>query len=121
MADLGIQIVREPVDAVQLEQLAAGWFGSMVKGVVDLEREIIALGGDWHMDANIVLMADGSDQRNVWGFNLYPDERGGPAIEHISLINIRPAQGNRGMELQDEQLRERARAIIGRLVPYLEL
>ena len=121
MADKEIQIIRQPIDPSQLEPLAAAWFGTMIKGVVDLEREVAALGGDWHMDANVVLIADGSEQQNVWGFNLYPDERGGPAIEYISLINIRPGQGNRGMELEDEQLRDRVRAILSHLVPHLEL
>ena len=32
-------------------------------------------------------------------------------IEYTSLINIRPAAGNRSMELLDQALRERVRAI----------
>jgi len=33
-------------------------------------------------------------------------------IEYISLINIRPAQGNRSMEIQDASLRDAIKTII---------
>ncbi len=71
------------------------------------------------MDANNVLIADGSQQKHVWGFNIYPDERGDAAIEYISLINIRPAQGNRDMEIQDTDLRTTVRTLVSRLIPEL--
>lgn len=121
MVEIEILIVRKPVDAATVAALAEGWHGTMVKGVADLDRNIIALGGDWHMDANNVLIADESKQHHLWGFNLYPDERGDNALEYISLINIRPSQGNRSMELEDEKLRKRIRTIIARLVPHLQL
>ena len=121
MTDIEALIVREPIDDSTLRVLADAWHGTLVKGVTDLGRNVVALGGDWHMDANNVLIADGSEQQTVWGFNIYPDERGDAAIEYISLINIRPAQGNRSMELEDEVLRKRLRNIVARLVPHLEL
>lgn len=121
MEDAEILIVRKPIDAAVLQALARAWYGTMVKGVADLEREIIALGGDWHMDANNVLLVDGSKQENLWGFNIYPDERGDKALEYTSLINIRPAQGNRVMELQDATLRQRIREIASHFMPHLGL
>lgn len=121
MADVEILIVREPIDASMLELLAKAWYGTMVKGVADIERGVVALGGDWHMDANNTLIAEESEQKNLWGFNVYPDERGDKALEYISLINIRPAQGNKKMELQDEALRARIRAILKELIPSIEL
>lgn len=121
MTDIQILIVRESIDPATLEVLARAWHETMVKGVVDLEREVIALGGDWHMDANNVLIADASEQKHIWGFNIYPSERGDSAIEYVSLINIRPAQGNRGMELEDVALRGRVREIAARFLPHLEL
>ena len=116
-----ILVVREPIAAQVLKPLADAWYGTLIKGVADLGRGVIALGGEWHMDANIVLIADGSDQVDVWGFNMYPDETGDNAIEYISLINIRPAQGNKTMELLDEQLRGQLHALVSRLVPSLGL
>ena len=121
MAEFEILIVREPIDASTLDALAKEWYGTMVKGVADLERGIIALGGDWHMDANNVLIGDESEQKNLWGFNVYPDERGDKALEYISLINIRPRQGNKKMELEDEKLRARIRSILKKLIPSIQL
>jgi len=84
----------------------------MVKGVVDIEREIIAIGGEYHMDANVVLIENGSKQQNIWGFNWYFDKSGNERIEYVSLINIRPTQGNRTMEVQDIFLRDKMKTII---------
>ena len=116
-----IRVVREPIALESLSPLAKAWHGTLIKGVADCTRGIIALGGDWHMDANTTLIADGSKQEDVWGFNIYPAERGDAALEYISLINIRPAQGNKTMELADEVLRTKIRKIVSKLVPDLGL
>lgn len=116
---MDITIVHKPIDDVLLAQLAEAWHKTLVKGVADIERGVIALGGEWHMDANAVLIANGSAQQNVWGFNLYPEKKGDAAIEYISLINIRPAQGNRGMELQDETVRQVIKSLCKQYVSFL--
>ena len=117
--NVSIIVVRQPLLVQALIPLAQKWHGNLVKGVADVDQGILALGGDWHMDANNVLIADGSQQKHVWGFNIYPDERGDAAIEYISLINIRPAQGNRDMEIQDTDLRTTVRTLVSRLIPEL--
>jgi len=45
-------------------------------------------------------------------FNIYLDGR----IEHISLINIRPLQNNRTLEVEDPVIKEKMNVIIKRLV-----
>ncbi len=121
MGDIEILIVREPIELTILSPLTRAWHETLLKGAADVKRGTIALGGEWHMDANTVLIADGSDQRDVWGFNIYPDERGEGALEFISLINIRPRQGNIAMELTDEALRREIRSLIRTLIPDLGL
>lgn len=116
-----IKIVRETISLSEVQEIARHCYGTMVKGVVDTRRKIIALGGEWHMDANVVLLADGSLQEDVWGFNIYPDERRDAALEYISLINIRPAQGNRSMEIEDKILRESIKRVVKVLIPDLGL
>jgi len=118
---MNIKIIKEPVTIAEVQALAKEIYGDMIKGVADVERGVIALGGEWHMDANNILLADGSEQFNVWGFNIYPEERGGSAIEYISLINIRPAQGNREMEIANPGLRAKIRDVAKRLIPELFL
>ncbi len=84
----------------------------MIKGVVDIERGIIAVGGEYHMDSNVMLLDHGSKQGDVWGFNIYPDMPRDSWIEYVSLINIRPQADNRDMEVRSEAIRAKMKEII---------
>lgn len=99
-------------DLVRLVSL----FGDMVKFVVDVERGVIAIGGDLHADAEQVLIEQGSRQPDLWGANYYPGRGRDGCLEFTSLINIRPARGNRGMEIGDPAIRERVRTLTFQLV-----
>lgn len=107
-----IRIVAERISLAELKLLASQWYGDMIKGAVDVEREVLALGGEYHMDANAVLIEDGSQQDAVWGFNVYLGRPREDWIEFRSLINIRPAQDNRGMVIESREVQQRMRAII---------
>jgi hypothetical protein len=104
-----IAVLREPIDRDRLRELVDRWFGDMVKYVVDVERGVIAIGGELHADAEAVLLADGSQPTDLWGANYYPGRGKEECIEYTSLINVRPAAGNRAMELADPDLRGRVR------------
>jgi len=108
-----IRVIKKPITRAEAKEIAKECYGDMVKGVVDVEREIIALGGEWHMDANNKILESGANQSAVWGFNFYPDEN---RIEYTSLINIRPAQHNRKIEVQDEALKMKMEQVIRRLI-----
>ncbi len=113
---MNIKVIREPISIREAEELAQEFYRTMVKGVADIEREIIALGGEYHIDANNVLIEEGSIQPNLWGFNMHFDREGDEWLEYRSLINIRPAAGNRGMLVKDETLQNRMRKIIEKLI-----
>jgi len=113
----GILIVREHrIEAAELARLVLLYFEDMVKYVVDVERGVIGLGGEMHADAEQLLLEDGSRQADLWGANYYPGRGREDSIEYTSLINIRPAAGNRSMEIQDPALRERVRDLTWALV-----
>ncbi|MCD5384372.1 MAG: DUF5674 family protein [Candidatus Pacebacteria bacterium] len=116
-----IIIVRDIVNVETLNDLAEKWHHVLIKGVVDIKQGIVALGGEWHMDANNLLIENGSQQSDIWGFNIYKDETGEDALEYISLINIRPAQNNRSMEVEDDSIKNKMKEIIQKIVPYLGL
>ena len=118
---MDIRIIREPVTHDVLEELMRVHYRTFIKGVADIERGVIALGGDWHMDANTVLFSDGSEQKNLWGFNIYLGKSGDEAIEYESIINIRPAQNNRGRVIEDERVRSQVRSLVAQFVPELGL
>lgn len=114
--EIKTQILTTPITRGQALEIGKPWYADMVKGVVDIEQGVIALGGEYHMDANVVLMTHGSAQDKVWGFNIYPDQHDASWIEFTSLINIRPAVGNRGMFVESEEIQKAMRAIIERLI-----
>jgi len=107
-----IKIIDKKITESELREIAKDFYADMIKGVVDIERGILAVGGEYHMDANMILIENGSKQQNIWGFNWYFDRTGDERIEYISLINIRPAQGNRSMDVQDASLRDTMKILI---------
>lgn len=46
----------------------------MIKAVVDVERGIMAIGGELLADEEAVLLENGSRRENLWGINLYPEQ-----------------------------------------------
>ena len=110
-----VVVLDRRIDAAVLRQLVER-FEDMVKYVVDVERGVIAIGGEMHSDVEQVLLESGSRQADLWGANYYPGRGRDSCIEFTSFINIRPSVGNRGMEVQDEALRARVREITRALV-----
>lgn len=109
-------IVRVPLPRSQLAALAAEQFGDMVKAVVDIEGGIMAVGGELHADEEAALIDDGSQQSNLWGINLYPEMGEPDWIEFDSMINVRPSQGNRSRDVENESTRSAIRTVVSRLV-----
>lgn len=109
---MNIKIINKKISEKELREIAKDFYNIMVKGVVDIKREILAVGGEYHMDANNILIENSSQQQDVWGFNWYFDKKGDERIEYVSLINIRPAQNNKTMEVQDSGLRDKMKVII---------
>ena len=99
------------IETPELARLVKAHFEDMVKYVVDVERNLLAVGGEMHVDAEQALLEHGSRQADLWGANYYPGRGRDGCIEYTSLINIRPAAGNRGMEIQDPALRAKVREI----------
>lgn len=111
-----IEIIRSPIPRERLSALAEMQFGDMVKAVVDVQREVMAVGGELHADEEAALMEEGSAQAYLWGINLYPAETGEAWIEFDSMINVRPSQANRSRNVEDGKLQERIRQIVDALV-----
>lgn len=106
-----ILVLNQKIDPAELARLAAAFFEDMVKYVVDIKTGRVAIGGELHADAEQLLLQEGSLQADLWGANYYPGRGREGCIEYTSLINIRPSQGNRGMEIMDPAIRERVREL----------
>ena len=84
-----------------------------VKVVVDVERKILAAGCELHIDCADELVNDGSSRTDLWGANVYLDKN---AIDFISLINIRPAEGNHSMGILLSAVKNKVEAVIRNLL-----
>lgn len=104
------------LNAAELRSLIGNPFPDMAKFVVDLQMKKIAIGGAMHVDAEAELLDAGSMQEHLWGGNYFPGKGPADCVEYTSLINIRPAQGNRSMEVRDPEVRRRMLEIVHQLV-----
>jgi len=113
--DSPIIIPASPLNCEDLEQFRGMPFDAMIKFVVDIDRGLVALGGEMHADAETVLLQGGSKQEFLWGGNLHAWETP-PHLEFTSLINIRPSSGNRSMVVGDAGVRAQMLQIVQRWV-----
>jgi uncharacterized protein DUF5674 len=113
---MDVILVDKPISKQQLKVSAEELFGDMIKGVVDIKKRIMAIGGELHADEEAHLLARDSRQEDLWGINLYPDRELNDMIEFDSMINIRPRQNNRSRGVEDSTIRERIISIVHELV-----
>jgi hypothetical protein len=106
----------DPISIEELRRLVPGRFRDMIKGVVDLRRRVLVIDADMHADQEASLLADGSDQRDLWGINLYPQLDGADWLEFDSMINLRPSFGNRSRGVDDAATRDAIAALVAALV-----
>ncbi|MBI2626766.1 MAG: hypothetical protein HYW77_00800 [Parcubacteria group bacterium] len=112
-----MRIIKKPILKSELKSIAEERFGDLVKAAVDIDQEIIAVGGELHVDEEVLLIEqEGSKQENVWGVNIYPDNSGDDFIEFDSMVNLKPAFGNRSRGIDDSKIREKVITIIKKLV-----
>jgi len=107
---------KQPVTRAQLSDYSQKMFGGLVKAVLDIEQEIMFVDAEMHADEEMQLLENGSKQDNLWGINLYPEETGDDFIEFDSMINVRPRQNNRSRSVESEELQEKIRSIVLKLV-----
>ena len=108
-----MRIIRESVTPEQITEMSEVFGRLLIKLAVDVERGILAGGGELHADCEQVLLKDGSRQEDIWGADWYPNTG---EVGFEALINIRPRQQNYGMEIQDPGLRIQVETVVRRLM-----
>lgn len=111
-----IKIITSPISKEELKESAREFFTDFVKSVVDIEREIMAIGGEFHVDCESILLEDGCKQPNLWGINIYVEKPASERIGFDSMINIRPKQGNRTRGVDSEEIRKKITIIVNKLI-----
>jgi len=111
-----MQIIRDSISLEELKKMAENKFGNLVKAVVDVEQGIMAVGGELHADEEALLIENGSKPENLWGINLYPGSKKEELIEFDSIINLKPAQGNRTRGIDRPEIKEKIINIVNNLI-----
>jgi len=106
-----MELIKERISPEKFKEIAGN--EKMLKLAVDIDREILSIGCEFHIDCAEQLLKDGSRRKNIWGANIYPKDK---TIEFTALINIRPEEGNRSMEIQDDAVRKSVEEIIHKLL-----
>lgn len=107
-----MEIIVSKLEFNKLKEMAVRTFGNLVKAVVDVDRELLAIDAELHSDLEALMLENGSKQKNLWGINLYPDLQGEEFIEFDSVINMRPSQCNRSCGVENEALRKKIIKIV---------
>ena len=109
-------IISQPIKHSELNDMLPGYFGDMIKAVVDVKKETLGLDAELHADIEKEMLSQGSMQADLWGINLYPEMDGDDFIEFDALINIRPFQGNRSRDVLDPIVRKQIVNIVNSLI-----
>lgn len=116
MTDSKIRLIDTKISIAELKEISAERFGDMVKVVVDLEKGIMAIGAEMHVDEEATLLEMGSKQANLWGINIYHEMSFPDMVEFDSMINIRPGQGNRSRGVDKEEIKKEILEVVKKLV-----
>jgi hypothetical protein len=105
-------IIRKRASKKEVRELSKHFRG-YIKVVVDVERKILAGGGDRHADDEKILLDDGSKQKSLWGggFDLETRE-----IDYNSVINLKPSDKNPSRDILSEEIRKKFDKIIRKLL-----
>jgi hypothetical protein len=111
-----MKIIEKEITLGELKAMSAKMFGNLVKAVVDIEKEIMVVDAELHADEEALLLEKGSEQKNLWGINIYPEMTGSDFVEFDSMINLRPSQNNRSRGVEDIEIQKNILEIVNKLV-----
>ena len=114
--DTRIQILDHKINIEEVKKMADFWYGTMIKGAVDIEGGRVALGGDYHIEDSELLTSTGSKFEDIWGFNIRFEENQEGILEFDSMVNIKPNFGNRSRNISNEEIIKKATEIIYKLI-----
>jgi hypothetical protein len=105
------------ISIAELQSFAENMYGNLVKGVVDLTKNILVVDAEMHADEEAFMLESGSKQADLWGINLYPSKFGTDEfVEFDSMINIRPRQENMSRGVEDVTIRQQILTLVAQKV-----
>ena len=96
-------VISKKASSEELKKMAED-FDDYIKVVVDIEKEILAGGGERHFDGEQKLLKEESRQADLWGGGVDLETR---EIDYNSIINLRPAQDNPSRDILSKEIRSK--------------
>lgn len=107
----------DTISLTELKDMSEEMYGAIVKSVVDIEKDILVVDAEMHVDEEQYLLANGSRQNFLWGINLHPGKFGTKDfIEFDSMINIRPSLNNMSRGIDDANVKKKIEEIVHKKV-----
>ena len=100
---MSVVLIENRVTKADLQK-AGEDYGKFIKIVVDVKNNLVAIGGEWHVDGEKILLERGSQQQDLWGGGIDTETKN---IETIALINLRSNQDNNSQVILDRNIRDK--------------
>ena len=111
-----MKILTSPIKKQDLAKESTNFIDdNAIKAAVDVKKELMAVDAPMHYDCEQALLEHGSDQADLWGINLYLDSEDiDDLVEFDSMINVRPAQGNRSRGVEDPKIQQEIKQVVSK-------
>ena len=106
-----MKLFKEKIGEKELVELKKT-FGSYFKVTVDIENGWIVVGCRLHVDGETILVAEGSNYKDIWGGAVDLKRK---QVETLAVLNLRASQGNDSMDILDPVIRERFIVVVKRM------
>ena len=83
-------------------------YNDYIKTVIDLEKNVLAVGGEYHIDCEEMLLNSGSKLENLYGGG-YRISTGD--VEYMAMSNYKPALGKLTYEISDLLIRRKLKEL----------
>lgn len=112
-----MKIIKDKIEIEELKEMTKRMSENLVKAVIDIGKEIMAVDAEMHVDLEQLLIEnEASEPKNLWGINIHPDSEGEDFTEFDSMINLKPGLGNRTRGIESPEIREKIIKIVNRFV-----
>jgi len=112
-----MKIIKDKVEILEVKEMAKRMYENLVKVVVDVERDILAIDAEMHVDLEQLLIEkENCEPKNLWGINIWPEKIGDDFIEFDSMINLKPGFGNRTRGIDSTEIKDKIKKIVNNLI-----